>query len=402
MEQEMRKQFPIFTEYSQLVYLDSAATTQKPFSVIQSITDYYTKYNANVHRGLYKLADASTKLYEDARVKVARFINADPEEIIFTGGATESLNIIALSLQKSKLLSSNPKILLTDLEHHSNLVPWQQLQPERIDYLKIDENFQIMKLDETSNRYTDPQLKYDIFSIPYISNVTGTILPVKELIAEQTQSFSVIDASQAVGHMKIDVRDINCDFMAFSGHKMYGPQGIGILYIKKQVMKRLVPVFTGGGMIREVTTESTTWSDGPSVFEAGTPHIAGAFGLAAAVDFITLIGFEEIAKHEQELRNYAIYLLKQIPEVTLFHPIEHIAGGVISFSVKDIHAHDIAQFLGDAEICIRAGHHCAQPLHRMLGTAATARVSFGVYNSKDDIDRFIVGLKEGIEVYGKG
>lgn len=397
----MRKQFPIFDEYPNLVYLDNAATTQKPSSVIQSLYNYYSKYNANVNRGLYKLADSSTKLYEDARIKVAKFINADPGEIIFTSGATESLNIIALSLQKSKLVPDKPKILLTDLEHHSNIIPWQQLQPEQIDYLPINEDFQIKKNDKNTNKYIDHEKQYDIFSMTYISNVTGTILPVKELIAEQKHNFSVVDASQAVGHFAIDVREINCDFMTFSAHKMYGPQGIGILYVKKELLKDLLPVFTGGGMVREVTKEKADWSEGPSTFEAGTPHVAGTYGLSTAIDFISQIGFENIKKHEQELRNYAISLVTEIKQVTLLHPVNHNASGVISFSINNIHSHDIAQFLGDSEICIRAGNHCAQPLHRMLGSTATARLSFGVYNSKEDVDKFITELKKGIEMYIK-
>lgn len=392
----IRHYFPIFNHYPGLVYLDNAATTQKPGQMIDAVSTYYTKYNANAHRGLYKLADTSTTMYENARRNVAAFINAEPEEIIFTSGATESLNIIALSLQKSKIIPNKPTVLLSSFEHHSNLIPWQQIHPERIDFIDIVDDYQL------SQDYKSHNTAYSIAAFSYVSNVTGTILPVSELVDTHRKAFTVIDASQAVGHMKVDVKEINCDFLVFSGHKMYGPQGIGILYVKNELLQKLQPVLTGGGMVREVSTDKSTWTQSPHNFEAGTPNIAGAVGLSAAIDFINQIGFKNISQIEEEIHSYALAALSSISGITLHHPKLHTSAGVISFSFEHVHSHDIAEFLGARDICIRAGHHCAQPLHTgVLQVPATARMSIGMYNTKSDIDAAVRSIQDAVELFTK-
>lgn len=404
----IRSLFPIFTEYPTLAYLDNAATTQKPNSVIDAIAEYYRKYNANAHRGLYKLADISTTKYEEARAAVAKFINAEPEEIIFTAGATESINIIALSLQKSKLISDGPKILLTDFEHHSNLVPWQELSGSQLSFIEVGEDYQLQNPSLASpldKGEENPDLSglvgFDVVAFPYVSNVTGTILTVEELVKEQKDSFTVIDASQAVGHMQIDVKKLNCDFLAFSAHKMYGPQGIGVLFVKKEILQKMEPVLTGGGMIREVTKQKASWSSIPNAFEAGTPNIAGAVGLQAAINLINEVGWNKIIEIENHLHTYTLSHLHTVPGIKLHHPINHSASGVISFSIDGIHPHDIAQYLGEQDICIRAGNHCAQPLHKALQADSTARISLGIYNSEEEVERCVLNIKEAIQVFKK-
>jgi cysteine desulfurase/selenocysteine lyase len=390
----IKSQFPIFSNNPGLVYLDSAATTQKPRRVIQKITDYYSKYNANVHRGLYPLSEKSTDLYEEARRRIAKFINADPEEIIFTSSATDGLNAIPTMLSNSRLIDKHPRIVLSELEHHSNIIPWQRINPKSLEYLMIDSDFALGSTSESK--------QIDIISLTHASNVTGTILGIKEILQRNNNfKFSVLDASQSIAHMKIDVKDLGIDFMVFSSHKIYGPTGVGVLYAKKDILNTLDPFRFGGGMINEVKRESASWADIPEKFEAGTPPIAQAIGLREAIDFVEEIGFEKIRINEQELRIYLIEKLKNISGIRIYHPPLNVdALGIVSFTIDGIHPHDLAQFLGERKICVRAGHHCTQILHReVLNIPASVRVSLGVYNTKDDIEKLIEGIKSAMKYY---
>jgi len=391
----IKSKFPIFQNNPGLVYLDNAATTQKPQAVIDVLTDFYTKMNANVHRGLYPLSENATELYELARRKVAKFINAEPEEIIFVSGTTDALNSIATSLAKSGMLSAKPQILLSELEHHANVLPWQAISNSELHYIPMNNNFE---LDMTA---VDNLGHVDVLAINHISNVTGTILPVKDIIARCSQKFSVVDAAQSIAHMSIDVKDMNCDFLVFSGHKVYGPTGIGVIYAKREHLEAMQPFRVGGGMIREVQRQSATWAELPQKFEAGTPAIAEAISLAAALEFICEIGLDQIQIYEQELAAYLADGLNSITGLKLYHPsdIEN-HGGVFSFSVPEVHPHDLAQTLGEQKICVRAGHHCTQILHReVLKIPASTRASLAIYNDKSDIEQLIAGLEQAIKIY---
>jgi len=390
---EIKKEFPIFRNQPDLVYLDNAATTQKPLQVIDSIVNYYSNLNSNVHRGLYPLAEKASQEYEKARKEIAEFINAEPEEIIFTSGATESLNTIANSIG-SLINHDHLKILLTELEHHSNLVPWQQIS-KSIEYLPITQNFQINYNHKFSRN------DFDVLAYTLVSNVTGTIVDSKQLRDNFQAKYLVCDASQAPGNMKIDVKEMNVDFLAFSGHKIYGPMGIGVLYGKKELLQKMNPYKTGGGMIREVKRDSSTWADLPEKFEGGTPNVEGAIGLAEAIKFIKSIGYEQIQKHNLELRNFALEKLNTLAGIKIYHPnIGQIAAPVISFSIEGIHPHDIADFLGKQNICVRAGHHCTQILHReTFQIPASVRVSLGVYNDENDVDKLASSLQECLITY---
>jgi cysteine desulfurase / selenocysteine lyase len=392
---DIKSQFPIFQNNPGLVYLDNAATTQKPEVVLNVLTDFYTKMNANVHRGLYPLSENATELYELARRKVAKFINADPEEIIFVSGTTDGINSIANSLVKSGMLSSQPKILATELEHHANILPWQGIENAQMHYIPMNENFE---LDMTA---VDNLGQVDVLAISHISNVTGTLLPVKEIIARCSQKYSVVDAAQSIAHMPIDVKDMNCDFLVFSGHKAYGPTGIGVIYAKKEYLENMSPFRVGGGMIREVHRDSATWAELPQRFEAGTPAIAETVSLAAALEFICELDLEQIQAYESEHADYLADGLQSIPGLKLYHPREITQhGGVFSFSIEGIHPHDLAQALGEEKICVRAGHHCTQILHReILKIPASTRVSLAIYNDKTDIDKLIIGLDKAIKIY---
>ena len=389
----LKKDFPIFKNNRNLVYLDSAATTQKPKRVINKLTEFYSNYNSNVHRGLYRLSEIATEEYEKARVIVAKFINADPEEIIFVSNATDGLNSIAEMLRYSNLLSKKPRIVLSELEHHSNILPWQRFTSEKIEYLMLNSDFLLgSRINEEA----------DILSLAHASNVTGTILPVEEIWKNaENVRFKVLDASQSIAHMKIDVKKLDVDFMVFSGHKAYAPTGVGVIYAKKEILNDLEPFRVGGGMIKEVNRKDSTWADLPEKFEAGTPPIADAIALGEALNFLSELTFERIENHEQELRATLYNELKKIPRVKIYHPaLRNCALGIISFSVNNIHAHDIAQFLGDQNICVRAGHHCTQILHReVLNIPASVRVSLAVYNTDNDIERLIDGLKSAIKYY---
>lgn len=392
---EYSKDFPIFKNNPELVYLDNASTTQKPKQVIDSITDFYSIYNSNVHRGFYHIADVATKAFEKARETIAEFINAQPDEIIFTSGVTESLNTIAMSLAVSGFIATPPRIISTDLEHHSNFLPWQQLTPEVIQFIPSTQDF---ILDQATHLMKNA----DILALTHASNVTGTITDIKSLIYSNPHPYSIVDASQTAGHIPIDVKKLHVDFLVFSGHKMYGPMGIGVMYIKKEILRELLPIKLGGGMVDKVQREVSTYVHGPTKFEGGTPNIVGAVGLATAIEFIEKLGFDEITKHEQDLRTYCFQRLHEIDDIDLYHPNpeNHEGLGVISFAHKTIHAHDLAQHLGDNNVAVRAGHHCAQILHNdVLDIPATVRVSFGMYNNKEEIDVFIKQLMEAINVF---
>ncbi|CAG1021425.1 cysteine desulfurase / selenocysteine lyase [Patescibacteria group bacterium] len=384
---EIKKEFPIFENNSGLVFLDNASTTQKPKQVIDKLIEVYTHYNSNVHRGLYPIAEKTSLEYENARQKIATFINANPKEITFTSGTTDSTNLIAESLARSGIIPAEPKVLTTEQEHHANFLPWQRITKGKLDY-----NY-------------NPNTQYDVVVYTIISNVTGTYTDIKELKKQPNlkNAIFIADAAQAVAHKKLDVKDMDTDFLVFSGHKMFGPTGIGVLYGKQELLEKMEPFKVGGGMISEVTKESATWAELPEKFEAGTPPIADAIALGAAINFINSIGFDEIEKHEQNLRKYLVNKLKQIPQIKIFHPkLNEYAAGVVSFVSLNVHAHDIAQFLGDFNICVRAGHHCTQILHKeVFQVPASVRISLSVYNTEEDINQLIESLKKAIEYFSK-
>jgi len=389
-----RADFPIFRRQPELVYLDSAATAQKPQAVIDAVRDFYEQGNANVHRGLYPLSVAASAAYEGARADVTRFIGAAPEEVVFTRGATEAINLLADALTRN--WAAGDAILLSELEHHANLVPWQQAAERHgleLCFAKLTPAGEI-DLD-------DLQAKLDgrvrLVALSHCSNVLGTITPVaqvKKLMAEQgSQALLLVDAAQSVAHLSIDVVALGCDFLAFSGHKLYGPSGIGVLWGRKELLDALPPYQTGGDMVKTVTPDGAIWNDAPWKFEAGTPNMEGAVGLGAAVRYLEGI---DLAAHSRELSEYAQKRLAEVPEVRVVgRPA--LESGIISFTVDGLHPHDLAQLLGERGICIRAGHHCAAPLHATLGLAATARISFGLYNETTDVDAFIAALTEIIE-----
>lgn len=399
---EIKKEFPIFKTHPKLVYLDNAASAQKPQSVVDAEVKFYAENNANVHRGIYELSEKATELYEQARDTVAHFINAEREEIIFTSGTTDSINGVAASLVMSDMVAERPRIMLTELEHHAMILPWMRLKGvDKPDYLAVDEKFKL-NLKGTGNddaqdqKYPD---RYDVLGITHVSNVTGTVNNIKEIKKELNVGYTVLDAAQSVAHMPVDVKSLGVDFAAFSGHKLYGPTGVGVLFGKRTHLERMEPFRVGGGMIMEVQRDDATWADIPAKFEAGTPQVAQAIGLAAAIDFVTAIGWEAIQEHEQDLRKYALEALAKIPGIKIFHPPASEAhAGVISFTIEGLHAHDISQILASKQIAVRAGHHCTHILHReILQVASSVRISLGIYNDESDIDKLIKALQEAIQ-----
>jgi cysteine desulfurase/selenocysteine lyase len=392
--QGIRKDFPFFKR--NLVYLDSAATTQKPLVVLDAMRKYYETTNANVHRGVYSLAEEATQAYEGARKKVANFIGASAREIVFVRNATEAINLVAQSWG-SMNIHAGDVILLTEMEHHSNIVPWQMLAKRtgaKIEYLPITEHGE---LDWNSAVHSLKQ-KPKILALTHISNVLGTINPVKELVTEAHKSGVpvLLDASQSVPHMPVSVKDLDVDFLVFSGHKMLGPF-VGVLYGKRDLLENMEPMFGGGDMIKEVTFEGSSWNEVPWKFEAGTPGIAGAVGLGAAIDYLQSIGMADIWKHEQGLVKYAYEKLSQDKHVFLYGPQNR--AGVISFNLGDMHAHDVSTVLDQQGVCVRSGHHCAQPLMERLNVPATVRISFGPYNTKEDVDAFLTALQKAKKVF---
>ncbi|MED1600032.1 cysteine desulfurase [Alkalihalophilus marmarensis] len=399
---EIKKQFPILDQNVNghpLVYLDSAATSQKPLSVIEKLDDYYRRYNSNVHRGVHTLGTMATDEYEGAREKVRSFINASSaEEIIFTRGTTTALNLVAGSYARSNL-SAGDEIIITPMEHHSNIIPWQQVARATgatLTYLPLqaDGTIDLKDVEETISEKTK------IVSIMQVSNVLGTINQVKEIaeIAHRNGAIMVVDGAQSAPHMKVDVRDLDCDFFAFSGHKMGAPTGIGALYGKKELLNNMEPIEFGGEMIDFVGLQESTWKELPWKFEGGTPIIAGAIGLGAAIDFLTEIGLDEIEKHEHELAEYALERLSEVDGMTIYGP-KHRAG-LVTFNLDDVHPHDVATVLDAEGIAVRAGHHCAQPLMKWLDVTATARASFYIYNTKEDIDTLAESLVKTKEYFG--
>jgi len=386
----IKKDFPIFNN-SDLVYLDNAATTHKPQSVLDAVDKLYTEANANVHRALYSLGSESTERFENSRTKVADFINSNSaKEIIFTSGTTEAINLLARSLGDT--LKPGDEILISEMEHHSNIVPWQlaaQRTGATLNYIPITETGE---LDLSKpDHYFKPNTK--IVSITHISNVLGTINPVKKLaeMAHEMGALLIVDGAQGVPHLQLNVQDLGCDFYAFSGHKMLGPTGIGILWGKTELLDKMDPFMGGGEMIETVSMESSTWNEIPYKFEAGTPNFAQAVGLGAAVDYLKTIGMSTIAEHENTLTTYALNKINQIEGIRIHGSADERAG-VISFNVDGIHPHDLAQFLNEDNIAIRVGHHCAQPLLSTLGETATARLSFYIYNDESDVDKFYNSL----------
>ncbi len=397
---KIKKDFPILNRQingKRLVYLDNAATSQKPQAVINALVDYYSNHNANVHRGVHTLSEEASQMYEDARVKVARFINARfPEEIIFTRGTTESINLVAYSWGPENVKSEH-EIAYSILEHHSNMVPWQVLSQRtgaKIKLLDIDKEGFIQDKNVLSS-------KTKVVAVSHASNVLGTIQNIKSLAKKvhEVGALILVDGAQAVPHIKVDVQSLDCDFYAFSGHKMLGPTGIGVLYVKKEILDTMVPYQTGGGMIKEVFSDNATYAGAPSKFEAGTPHIAGAVGLAAAVDYLGLVGLENIREHEIKLSNYAMETLGAIEGLEFYGPTSgEKKSGVFSFIVKGLHPHDIASVLDTEGVAIRSGHHCAMPLHQKYDIPATARASFYLYNDFEDIDILANGIKKAIRI----
>jgi len=412
LEQENRQQrllacradFPILARTvhnKPLIYLDSTASAQKPLAVIQAMDECYHRYYANVHRGVYELSEEATDAVERARVRVARFIKArHSRQIVFTRNTTESINLVAYSWGSANIRPGDV-ILLTELEHHSNLVPWQLLAQRtgaRLEFVPITQSGEL-QLDVYADLLRQHRPRLVAFT--HMSNVLGTITPAKEIIAlaHAAGAITLVDGAQSVPHLPVDVQDLDCDFLAFSGHKMCGPSGIGVLYGRRELLAEMPPFLGGGDMIRLVHWRESTWNDLPWKFEAGTPAIVEAIGLGAAIDYLTAIGMDLIRQHEHDLIAYALEQLRSVPDLTVYGPEADRRGGVVSFVLGDIHPHDLAQILDSEGICIRAGHHCAQPLHERLGLAATARASFYLYNTREDVDALVRALHLARDIF---
>ena len=403
--QRIRKDFPILERRTSddvlLVYLDSTATSQKPLSVIEAMNDYYRRSNANIHRGVHTLAEEATALYEGAREKIAQFINAPhARQVIYTRNTTESINLVAYTWARANLKAGD-LVILTEMEHHSNLVPWHMLQAERgieLDFIPVTESG-LLDLDTYKTLLTrTPKL----VSFTHMSNVLGTINPAAEIIrlAHQAGAVTLVDAAQSVPHLKVDVQALDADFLAFSAHKMCGPTGIGALYGRVELLEKMPPFLGGGDMIREVKLRSFRPNSLPHKFEAGTPAIAEAVGFGAAVDYLSSLGMDNIAAHEHDVTEYALERLEEIPGVKLFGPDADHKGGVASFTLDGVHPHDVAQILDKDGIAVRAGHHCAQPLHEKFGIPATSRASFYLYNTKEEVDLLVNGIYKVKELFG--
>ncbi|WP_342543168.1 cysteine desulfurase [Paenisporosarcina sp. FSL H8-0542] len=404
ISKDIRSYFPILNQEvngNPLVYLDSAATSQKPVQVIEALKKYYEFDNSNVHRGVHTLGNRATESYEGAREKVRNFISAkSTQEVIFMRGTTTAINTVAQSYGGANV-EEGDEIVITYMEHHSNIIPWQQLAKEKgavLKYVDLEEDG-TLSLDKVRATVT-PRTK--IVSIMYVSNVLGTMNPIKEItqIAHENGAIMVVDGAQAAPHLRIDVQDLDCDFFAFSGHKMCGPTGIGVLYGKKELLEQMEPIEFGGEMIDFVGLYDSTWKELPWKFEGGTPIIAGAVGLAAAIDFLEEIGLDEIEKHEHALAAYALERMSTINGLTIYGPKDPgERAGIVTFNLDDVHPHDVATVLDMNGIAVRAGHHCAQPLMKWLQVTATARASFYVYNSEEDIDRLVAGLTTAKEYF---
>jgi cysteine desulfurase/selenocysteine lyase len=402
---KIRNNFPILKRLingKPVVYLDNAATSQKPLEVIQAIDHYYREYNANIYRGIYKISEEATSAHELARSKIARFINArSPREIIFTRGTTESINLVAHSWGR-KYVGLGDGIMLTEMEHHSNIVPWQLLVRENnahLKYVGITDDGHLVH-EDFKRHLQNGGVK--LFALAHVSNVLGTINPVRELVREAHRAGCkvLIDAAQSVPHMPVDVQDLDCDFLVFSGHKMCGPTGIGALYAKEELLENMEPYQGGGEMIREVHLYESKWKDSPYKFEAGTPDISGAIGLGAAVDYLSHIGMRNIQNHEHQLTDYALQKLALIDKLKIYGPLDaHSRAGVASFNLADIHAHDMASLLDEDGIAVRSGHHCAQPLMERLRVPSTTRASWYLYNTEEEIDSLATSIERAGRVF---
>lgn len=382
--------FPVFSKNPNLNYLDSAATCFTPQTVIDKINEYYTDYPANTGRGFYEIGVRATKEYDDARKKIAKFINAEPEEIIFTSGATESTNMAAIMLLSGRLLNNNSNILLSPADHHSTILPWRQVSGE-IKYFDIDENFDLVM---------PAGINPELIAISLVSNVTGGVVDVNAIKNIYSNSLLFIDASQAVGRIQVDVKNLNADMLCFSGHKMYGPHGTGVLYVKKELLNKLQPVNLGGGIVSKVNEKEISFINGPEAFEAGTYNIEGVIGLGVAADFINQIGIDNLFEHEKEIKEFLISELNKIDDIVLVHNSSKGSLGIISFFHKEIHAHDIAFGLAEKNICVRAGNHCAQMLHNnYVGNKSTVRVSLGIYSNMSDAQEFISELMNIVNIF---
>ena len=396
----MKKDFPLL-ENENITYLDSGATTQKPIQVIKAVEEFYQKYNANPHRGAYSLSVEATEQYENTRTKIAKFINAKHiEEIIFSKNATESLNLIAYSYGLDNL-KKDDEVVISIMEHHSNLVPWQKMTKQtgsKLNYMYINENYEITD-EEIENKITD---KTKIVGITHVSNVLGTINNVKKIIkyAHKKGAVVIVDASQSIPHMKIDVQDLDADFLVFSGHKMLAPLGIGVLYGKREILNKMTPFLMGGDMIEYVYEQETTFAPLPNKFEAGTQNVEGVNGLGAAIDYIENLGYDKIQKIEHEVISYARQELSKLDYLTLYTtPNEENHSSVISFNIKGVHPHDVASILDSEGVCVRSGNHCAQPLMRFLGIDSTCRASFYIYNTKEDVDKLVKALDKAYNMF---
>lgn len=398
-----RADFPILNRKvggKTLAYLDNAASTQKPEAVIEALTDFYRKHYANIHRGVHTLSEEATVAYEAARDQVAAFIHApDHRGVIFTRNATEAINLVAHTWGRTQIKAGD-RIVVTLMEHHSNLIPWQQLSEEtgaELAYVSVTDegHLDLASLDQHLNG------PVKMVALTHISNVLGTVNPVEEIVARAHAAGArvLIDAAQSVPHLPVDVEAINCDFFAFSGHKMCGPTGIGVLYGRPELLEKMPPFLTGGGMIERVEREKSKWADLPMKFEAGTPAIAEAVGLAAAIDYLKGVGMEAIWAHEQELAAYAWEQLSEISGVRVIGPPAKGRSGVVSFTVEGVHPHDLAEILDSEGVAIRAGYHCAHPLHQCFGLPPTARASFYLYNTRREVNRLVAGIRQAQQLF---
>ena len=398
--EEIINDFPLLKNRN-ITYLDSGATTQKPVQVIDAVKDFYENFNANPHRGAYSLSMEATEMYENTRGKIAKFINSrQAQEIIFTKNASEALNLIAYSYGMDNL-KKDDEIVLSIMEHHSNLVPWQKVSRvtgAKLEYMYINDNYEISD-EEIKNKITDDT---KIVAITHVSNVLGTINDVKKIIkyAHKKSAVVVLDASQSIPHMKIDVQDLDCDFLVFSGHKMLAPLGIGALYGKKEILNKMTPFLMGGDMIEYVYEQETTFAPLPNKFEAGTQNVEGVMGLGVAIDYIENIGYDKIQKIENEVVSYAIEQLKKLDFIELYLT-QNLSNhsSVISFNIKGVHPHDVASILDSEGVCVRSGNHCAQPLLRYMGIDSTCRASFYLYNTKDDVDKLVNALNKAYSMF---
>ena len=400
---EIRAQFPVLEREvhgKPLIYLDNAATTQKPLPVIQALDEYYRRYNANVHRGVHTLSEEATAAYENARLRIARFVNApSPKQVIFTRNATESINLVAHTWGRANL-GPGDEVLITEMEHHSNIVPWQILQ-EQLGFtlrhipLTSQGTLALSQLDGLVNERTK------LVSFVHVSNVLGTVNPVARLVeaARSVGAKVLIDAAQSVPHMPVDVQALGADFVVFSGHKMAGPTGIGVLYGRRELLEEMPPFLGGGDMIREVKLSGSRWNALPYKFEAGTPSIAQGIGLGAAVDYLNQVGVDWIWEHERTLVRYAYEQMSQVEGLRILGPGPEERGGLIAFTLEGVHPHDLAAILDMDGIAIRAGHHCAQPLHDRYGMVASARASFYLYNTLEEVDKLVAGLEKAVDIF---